>query len=566
LPDWTLVAILIVAAVLRFQHIGTSPGWFVDEGTYFDVTRNLMEGRRQVGQMEVTFAAPHMTAPPLWFLAEAAWMSVWGQSMTAFRALVALCGVACVALVAGIGRRLGGWPVGLWAAAFLAVAPRAVLFSRMAIPYTPGMTAALVWLWAGMKAESGLSPSRRTAWLALSCLAAALAPLTLYYGVILVPAGLLWAGAAWMGRRRGRHREPVLSLLIPPLCAALSLGGFLLAGWVVWGESFRTDLQALRAVAAPAPLADQARHWATYLVQWGDYGGVVERLRGALPILGFSGLLLLRRRAASMAVAAAGFGFAHIVLRRSDAIVHFIDYPMMPVFPFLCLGLGALVSRRPVALLRRLRQFRGKSGGWRRAPMHPGANWIPAIGGTLLIVCLAGYTVLALASGWTHPNPPTLSFGMIPSLRDARAAAEWANDRLTTSGVVTTPTLIVASSNLWPLLHVPHSDINQLMAARGQGSGFYHYDCLGETSAALREEHIAVFIEGPFTELRRLGVHYNPYKMPDSDPWIILSKTLHRVHQTWPSALRAGDYTVRVPPGGAFSLSPSPVPADPDSH
>lgn len=556
---WILVAILLVAAVLRLWGLGTSPGWFLDEGTYFDVARNLLHGKRQVGQMAVTFAAPHMTAPPAWFLAEAAWMAVFGQTMTAFRWLVALCGVACVGLTAGIGRRLGGWKAGLWAAGFLAVAPRAVLYSRLAIPYTPATTAALIWIGSMLVWESGGSPRRRGFFLVAGCLAAALSPLTLYYGAVVIPAGLVWAAAAWVGWKRGRRRRSPWPLLLPPVCATVALGSFLAYGWIAWGEAFRLDFRALRANVAPAPPATFLRHWIGYLFHWTTYSGPVEWVRGVLPFFGFAGLFFLRRRAASLAVGATGFAFALIVLRRLDATVAFVDYPMMTVFPFLCLGLGMLAGRRIWGLFGRgrSRQRTARNGEESRSPLSRGAIGKLVVAGGVGVL-LAGYSFVALGSGWKKPNPPTTAFGMIPSLADARAAAERASafvlNREKGNGA---QGLVLASTNLWPLLTVPHGDISQLMAARGRGSGFYKYDCAAEASKALREERIGAVIEGPFTEWRRRPVYTNENHLPPGSPWIDLAHTIDEFHRTWPVAFQAGDYTVRVPPAPSRTKTPA---------
>lgn len=555
---WGLTAILLVAAMTRLWGVGSSPGWFLDEGTYFDVARNLLHGKRLVGQMEVTFAAPHMTAPPAWFAAEALWMGVFGETMTAFRWLVALCGVACVGLTAAIGRRLGGWKAGLWAAAFLAVAPRAILYSRMAIAYTPATMLALLWFWAMLRWESSRAPSRKSAFLILSGVAAALLPLTLYYGIVVVPAGLIWAAAAWLSQRRSRRGNAVpsimrsrkpLGLLLPPLCGAAALGGFLLYGWLAWGDAFRVDLRALGANASPASIAVQFRHWWEFLVHWTSYPDGLDLALGIVPLLGFAGLLFLRRGANSLALAAMAYGFTHVVLRRGDSMVAFIDYPMTPVLPFVCLGLGMLAGRPVGRLFARLIEPRRRAGTGSHRTVRGG--WGRLAAAVAVWAAMAMYSGLSLSTGWTKPNPPTLSFGMIPSLADARAAADRAMELARQSADDDEePALILASTDLWPLLTMPHSDVNQLMAARGKGSGFYDYDCAGQTTRALREERIAVFIEGPYTELRRQPAYDNPHKLEETNPWIQLARAIDEFHRTWPVLFEAGPYKVRVPPPG----------------
>ena len=109
------------------------------------------------------------------------------------------------------------------------------------------------------------------------------------------------------------------------------------------------------------------------------------------------------------------------------------------------------------------------------------------------------------------------------------------------AGVDGEPLLILASVNLWPLLTTPHSDVNQLMAARGKGSGFYDYDCAGQTTRALREERIAVFVEGPYTELRRQPAYDNPHNLSEDDPWNQLARAIDEFHR-----IRAGQIVISL--------------------
>src|ERR1700752_3434262 len=51
--------------------------------------------------------------PPLYWLLSRLWSLAFGDSPTALRSLPALCGVATVPLIAGLGRRLLGPTVGL---------------------------------------------------------------------------------------------------------------------------------------------------------------------------------------------------------------------------------------------------------------------------------------------------------------------------------------------------------------------------------------------------------------------------------------------------------------------
>jgi 4-amino-4-deoxy-L-arabinose transferase-like glycosyltransferase len=525
------VAFLLLAAGLRFFRLETAPGWFLDEGTYFDVARNLLGGERLSGEMRVTFISPYMTAPPVWFFAQAGWMWLFGETMLAFRALVALCGVVCVALAGDIARRLAGPKAGFWTLAFLAAAPRAVLYSRMAIPYAPASMLLLAWLWLLMPyGDAARRPAACRARWALGLVAAVLAPLTLYYAVLLIPVGMIWAATAWMRSDFPAEQKTARTVALSVVVAAAGFGAWLLWGHWAWGEAFRVDFAALRRDATAGSLERQGRHWLEFLTHW-----------GGLAPAGLLGLFLLRRTAAAVALSVMTLFLCHIVLRRLDAQVLFIDYPMMTAYPFLCIGAGTLASR--VATLGR-RVFGA-------TPLIRLGARVITVGVALVFIALVGRGTLAVATAWKHPwTTPTLAFGMIESFTDARAVAEWVNEYQRASPEHDKRPLVLASSSLWPLLEGPRTDINQFMAARGQGAHFYNYECRAAASPDLRGERIGVVIEDFMSEHRRLSVR-EPGGVPAESPFRAMADALEIFHTQWQPVLRRGGYRVLLPPDAA---------------
>lgn len=535
--DWSskrmhhaVVVLLLLAVGLRFFQLGSAPGWFLDEGTYFDVARNLLGGERLAGEMRVTFVSPYMTAPPGWFFAEAGWMWLFGETLGAFRALVALCGVLCVALAADIARRLAGPGAGFWTLAFLAVAPRAVLYSRMAIPYMPASMLLLAWFWLLMPCEAARRSAACRGRSALGILAAALAPLTLYYAVLLIPVGAIWALAAWSHTESPKNRCEARRVAWSVALAVAVFGAWMFWGHWGWGEAFRNDFSALRRDAVPGTLAQQGRHWLEFLTRWGGFAPA-----------GLLGLLLLRRTPVAIALSLLTLALCHVVLRRADAQILFIDYPLMVVFPFLCVGAGTLAARlTPLA-----RHLFGAT-----PPLRLVARLI-TVGVALVFVSLVGRSTLAVATAWKHPwTTPTLAFGMIESFADARAAVEWVNEHQRTAADRYERPLVLASSSLWPLLDGPRADINQLMAARGQGAHFYEYDCRAAASPDLRKERIGVVIEDPMSEHRRVSVHV-PGVVAPGNPFIPMAEALEVFHTQWKPVFQCGRYRVLLPPDSA---------------
>ncbi len=120
------LAILCVAAAVRLYGIGREPLW-LDEGySWWDARQSLENLWRLVPQCD-----PH---PPLYALLLKGWSALFGESVTALRALGATLSVAATAMVMLAGREIGrrvGWIAGL----LFAVAPFQIEFSQEARPY-----------------------------------------------------------------------------------------------------------------------------------------------------------------------------------------------------------------------------------------------------------------------------------------------------------------------------------------------------------------------------------------------------------------------------------------------
>ncbi|MEP7356330.1 MAG: glycosyltransferase family 39 protein [Anaerolineales bacterium] len=126
-----ILAALLVAALLRLASLGHASLW-LDELYNLTVLPGATLAR---------LGMPVDQHPPLYYLLLHAWLAV-GQGELWMRLPSALAGVLAVALLGLAGALLGGRPVGLLAAALLAVSPLAVWYSREARMYGP---AGLAW-------------------------------------------------------------------------------------------------------------------------------------------------------------------------------------------------------------------------------------------------------------------------------------------------------------------------------------------------------------------------------------------------------------------------------------
>lgn len=144
--------------------------------------------------------------PPLYHILLAAARALWGESPFAVRFLSAMCATLLVALVARLGRRLGGPSVGVISALAIATSPLLIYFAQEARMYTPAAlfaTAAVLLAWS-RRVDDARGPAVRRSAVVLGYVGCALAALFTHYytvGVLLVTAAATgWA--AWRWRRR----------------------------------------------------------------------------------------------------------------------------------------------------------------------------------------------------------------------------------------------------------------------------------------------------------------------------------------------------------------------------
>lgn len=118
-------AVLVFAAALRWYRLGVESIWLDEAFTLYN-TETLKDAW--------AFSKKDVHPPGYYFLF-AIWRGLAGTSEAAIRALSALWGVVAVAATYGVGRRLGGHRVGLYAAALLALSHFAILQSQNARSY-----------------------------------------------------------------------------------------------------------------------------------------------------------------------------------------------------------------------------------------------------------------------------------------------------------------------------------------------------------------------------------------------------------------------------------------------
>lgn len=135
--EYYIVPILLLAAIIRFAFIS-------HESLWFDELYNLWADRMPfTGMMKEQLAAAH---PPLYYIFVRAWYSIsTGEAWV--RSFSVLAGVATVFFTYLAGKELFSRRAGLWAAAFTALSPLLVMYSRANTYYSFMIALTVLSLW-----------------------------------------------------------------------------------------------------------------------------------------------------------------------------------------------------------------------------------------------------------------------------------------------------------------------------------------------------------------------------------------------------------------------------------
>lgn len=185
----------VLALLLRLYDIGDKSIW-LDEAWSWRAARLPLSD-----MVDWTAQDKH---PPLYYGLLHYWIDIFGDRETGLRGLSAVAGAICAAALAGIGWRVGGWPLAIVAGALMAAHPTAIEFSQEARMYPlAGMF--------GLLATIALAASIDRPSIRRAVLYAALATAAIYthYSAILllaVHAGVAVSYAAARWRTDGRRR------------------------------------------------------------------------------------------------------------------------------------------------------------------------------------------------------------------------------------------------------------------------------------------------------------------------------------------------------------------------
>lgn len=316
-----LGALLVVGSALRLWNLGAESFWHDESWTW-----GLIRG----GPGDLVGRLAHFDAhPPLYFLLVQAW-SIFGSSDAWLRALSVVFGVASIPLIHRLASRLAGPGAGLAAAAFLALSPYHVYYSREARSYA--LLGLLCVLSLDLLFDLASAPNRRK-WAAFAAVSAAIL-LTHYMGAFFLAAEA--AAALLLCRERpGFLKEFTLA----------SAGAAALYG--PWLPVFFRHVTAVSAgFWLPAPTVAVAAFSMCslivspffmgtlgYTLGWGYYGAALGGLRGR------KDLALL------VVLAFPPIGELLVSLHRPLFYAQTFQYILIPLFVLIAVALTRLPSR-----------------------------------------------------------------------------------------------------------------------------------------------------------------------------------------------------------------------------
>jgi len=146
------VAILFVAGYLRYVNLSWNPGWYSDEGTLVEIAKNMMSGKFQyLALNKSTLLAARM---PLFPALTSIIFSFTDIHITYLRYLTAGLGVLTVGiLMIAVNDIVGEREkyLALGAGLFLAIYPKAILYSRLGFSYNLLAPLVVIILWSMYK-------------------------------------------------------------------------------------------------------------------------------------------------------------------------------------------------------------------------------------------------------------------------------------------------------------------------------------------------------------------------------------------------------------------------------
>ncbi len=313
-----LALILILAAYLRLANVATNPAWYTDEGTHLDIARHLLNGHIQYLAIDQSWLL--FSRLPLFEMLLAVLAYFNGVSMETLRILTSSLGVATVSVLYFVVRRVTHDRALAWLAALLlAIYPSAALYSRFGFSYN--LLAPLVSIAFLGAYEYATHRSRR--WLAVAALSIGLGAISdLWMFVLVAPLMLIVPTRNW--------RDTLWSL---PL-VLLPFGLYTALMLLTIPQAFTFDLSFVLSRLNQIPVSQQMATLWQNITTLGT--------QDVWMILGAIGLLLLKPPRFRW-IALMFFVIPIMLLGRTTALFNLSFYYLIPLLPFIALGVASFM-------------------------------------------------------------------------------------------------------------------------------------------------------------------------------------------------------------------------------
>ena len=508
LGDIAFVLSVLYLAATRFVLLSKVPGIYPDEANFLEFSHNILRHRFEWGLFTHTFL-PRL---PLPLILSGIAETVLGPSIVAIRSVTAIAGIAAAVLVFLVSKKGDRRSMGAWVAMLFMISHPFVLFyNRWGFTYNLLPVFSMVTLFYCLVPDSSPWQLHRT--IAISLLVA-LAMLTEPISIALFFSGLV---AVFFRDRRRVFLYSAISF--GPLIAYL---GYL---WLVLGETFSSDLQAILKERLAAPVQIHGVALGAFVVGlWQSQGWSL--------CLGFFGLPFLPGRLRRYCIFQFLAWTTVIMLHASNDYTLIVRESIV-LFPLSALGWGALVDR----IGRRLYGAIRRDAEILIAIIRFGRSRTVALVAVSLLAGVGGYWLLilpirAILAPESAANPLTMI-----SVEDVDALSAATTFLEKNTG----PKDLVLGDHLPRLLRCTRASIMQMAVVEGaEGNPFFPLD-------EFRNRRIS---NARFTDTKFAVLTPYNYRIETSFPGV--SSLIEQIRK-WPRVFVQGDIAIYANP----ALQPS---------
>ena len=321
-----LAAVLLIAAALRFTHLGAF-GMAPDEDVTLQIAVDIRHAHWDLDAVTSDDLHDHFRDMPVSYYMTAALIDPDAPSLFAARLLFALTGIAAVLLLYGFAREAAGPDTALVAALFLALSPTAIQYAQTARYVGPSMATAIAIAWTATRAMARPNAVRLSVAAAVALLGVATNLLTL----ILFPLIALWVLIAW----RRRTDSPLSRRLVWGTVIALAVAAAVIVVLVLpFARSW--FVENLRFIHHPL---------ATKLARTARFGAsTIGRIGPLVFALGLFGAWRLIREKSVPGQIAALFAFGPLACLAALSLLVYTPYRYaILAFPFVYLAAAIFV-------------------------------------------------------------------------------------------------------------------------------------------------------------------------------------------------------------------------------